>query len=304
VLPFCISGPKRLVSYIKRNIICETTERKRFFLQAIEPKPGRAADVAYLRRPGGGAAPPLVLLHGVGSNAQSFLPLMAALPATLDVIAWNAPGYADSAALPNASPVPADYARALADMLDALGLRRVTLVGHSLGALFAASFTARYADRVAALALMSPALGYRCPAGAALPATVQSRIDEILELGPAAFAAKRAARLVGDPQGKPQVVAAVERAMASVRPDGYVQAVRALGAGDLRADAAQISAPALVAVGLQDQITPPATARAAYEALHQRARYHEIDRAGHALPQEQPDMTAKILAELIEQAKP
>jgi len=267
-----------------------------------EPQPMHGAGISYLRRWGTGAARPLVLLHGVGSNAQSFLPLMAALPAWFDAIAWNAPGYAESAALPNASPAPPDYAGALAEWLDALGLKRVTLAGHSLGALFAASFAARYPDRVVALALMSPALGYGCPAGTPLPGTVQSRIDEILELGPAAFAAKRAARLVSDPQGKPQIVAAVERAMASVHPDGYIQAVRALGAGDLRADAARISAPAIVAVGLQDQITPPSTARAARDAFRQQARYREITGAGHALPQEQPDVTAELLAELVEPA--
>jgi pimeloyl-ACP methyl ester carboxylesterase len=262
----------------------------------------QAAGIGYLRRQGIGAARTLVLLHGIGSNAKSFLPLMAMLPAPLDVVAWNAPGYADSMALPNASPAPTDYARALAGLLDALGLRRVTLVGHSLGALFATSFAARYADRVAGLALISPTLGYRCPAGTPLPATVQSRIDEIIELGPVAFAAKRAARLVDDPQSKPHAVAAVERAMASVYPAGYVQAVRALGAGDLHADATQISAPTLIAVGLQDQITPPATARTAFAAFPQHPRYHEIAGAGHALPQEQPELMARLLAEFVGQA--
>ncbi len=174
------------------------------------------------------------------------------------------------------------------------------MVGHSLGALFAASFAARHSDRVTALALVSPALGYGVADGTPLPPSVQSRIDEIVDLGPAAFAAKRAARLVGDPASRPDIVAAVEEAMGAVHPAGYIQAVRALGAGQLLTDAALISAPAIVAVGAQDQITPPANARTAHSALANAVGFYEIPNAGHALPQEQPESLALVLAHLVE----
>ncbi len=260
----------------------------------------RIAGVSYLRRAAPGAAQALVLLHGIGSNARSFAALMTALPPQIDVIAWNAPGYVDSTPLADGAPAPRDYAEALAAFLDGLGLPRVALVGHSLGALFAASFAAQHPQRVAALALVSPALGYGVAPGAALPAGVQARIDEIVTLGPAAFAAKRAARLVGDPAARPDVVAAVEQVMAAVNPAGYVQAVRALGAGRLLADAAKIIAPTMVAVGAKDQITPPANAREAYSALRNPAGFHAIPDAGHALPQERPEALAPLLARLIE----
>jgi pimeloyl-ACP methyl ester carboxylesterase len=241
-----------------------------------------------------------VLLHGVGSNAKSFAALMAALPPQIDAIAWNAPGYIDSLAVSGATPMPRDYVNALAGFLDALKLPRVALVGHSLGALFAVSFAAHYPDRITALALVSPALGYGVAHGAPLPAGVQSRIDEIAELGPAAFAAKRAARLVGDPAARPDVVNAVEAAMAAVNPAGYIQAVHALGAGRLITEAARIAAPTIVAVGAQDQITPPANAREAYAALANPVGFYEIPDAGHALPQEQPAALALPLVTLIE----
>jgi pimeloyl-ACP methyl ester carboxylesterase len=260
----------------------------------------RAAGIGFLRRFGGGAADTLVLLHGVGSNAKSFGALMTALPPSISAIAWDAPGYAESAPLNVPEPTPRDYALSLADFLDALSLSRVALAGHSLGALFAASFAAHYPDRVTALALVSPALGYGVKAGQVLPPGVQSRIDEIVELGPAAFAAKRAARLVGDPAARPDVVAAVEEAMGAVHPAGYIQAVRALGAGQLAADAARIAAPAIVAVGAQDQITPPANARTAHAALANATGFYEIPNAGHALPQEQPEALALVLARLVE----
>src|SRR5262245_56342852 len=83
----------------------------------------RAANVSFLRRvTDSRPSPKLVLLHGIGSNAQSFGALMQALPSFIDVIAWNAPGYADSDALTIAAPQPRDYARVLAQLVDALEL--------------------------------------------------------------------------------------------------------------------------------------------------------------------------------------
>jgi pimeloyl-ACP methyl ester carboxylesterase len=262
----------------------------------------RAANVAFLRRPSAlRSAPILVLLHGIGSNAHSFGALMRALPTSIDVIAWNAPGYGHSDPLTVASPQPRDYAAVLAQLLDALQLRSIVLAGHSLGALFAASFAAGHPDRVSALALISPALGYGVKPGAPLPPAVQGRIDEIRKLGPSAFAARRASRLVHDAEHRPQVVVAVEEAMSSVNPEGYVQAARALGGGDLLADAVRVYAPALVAVGARDVVTPPANARRAQQALAGACVYHEIEDAGHALPQELPQIVAALLNGLVEQ---
>jgi pimeloyl-ACP methyl ester carboxylesterase len=113
------------------------------------PTPGTAAGISFLRRQGSSQGLPMVLLHGIGSNARSFEPLMAALPPSLTIIAWNSPGYGTSAPLAAATPAPRDYAAALARLLDAFDLERVILVGHSLGALFAASLAAHEPARVA-----------------------------------------------------------------------------------------------------------------------------------------------------------
>ncbi|MBS0536646.1 MAG: alpha/beta hydrolase [Proteobacteria bacterium] len=265
---------------------------------------GREAGIAFLRRAGTAQGKTkgktIVLLHGIGSNGGSFTPLIDALPEAFDVIAWHAPGYGGSRSLVSSFPQPQDYAEALLSFIDVLGLERITLLGHSLGCLFAGSFAARHAERVGALALLSPALGYRVKAGETMPETVQGRIDELRALGPRDFAAKRAARLVYQPDGKPAVLAAVREAMAAVDPVGYMQAARALGAGDLMADAPALSMATLVAVGAQDVVTPPANARKLYDALPRPAGYHEIPDAGHALPQENPAAVARLLVNLIE----
>jgi pimeloyl-ACP methyl ester carboxylesterase len=264
--------------------------------------PGMAAGLSYLACAGGGEAP-IVLLHGIGSNAQSFGPLIRTLATRYPVLAWDAPGYGASQPLADPWPDASDYAAALNRLLDALAMPRCVLVGHSLGALIAGRFAVVSPQRIAALCLISPALGYGADKGAALPPAVASRIEELDRLGAEKFAAARAPGLLADPAARPDALRAVESAMAAVRRPGYDQAARLLAGGRLLDDATAIDVPTAVLVGAQDRITPPANARRLYDALRgpsQRHAYREIGDAGHAVCQEQSVEVARIIVETVQ----
>jgi len=260
-----------------------------------------AAGVGYLATEGRGALP-VVLLHGIGSNAQSFGSLMHALGGCAPALAWNAPGYGASQPLPAEWPDAADYAAALHRLLHALDVARCVLVGHSLGCLIAARYALTAPRRVATLILVSPALGYETRKGAPLPPPVAGRIAELDRLGAEQFAAARAGGLLADPAARPDVLRAVTQAMAAIRRPGYDQAARLLAAGRLLDDAAKLAVPTTLVVGAQDRITPPANVRRAFEALPitQRRLYREIADAGHAVCQEQPDAIAQVIAQIAE----
>jgi pimeloyl-ACP methyl ester carboxylesterase len=255
-----------------------------------------SAGIDYRERPGAG--PALVLLHGIGSNADSFAGLVPLLPKSWRVIAWNAPGYGASAPLAKDWPVAADYARALAAFLDRLGLDRVTLVGHSLGTLMGAAFAACRPGRIERLVLASPALGHGVAPGEPLSAPAQARIDDLARLGAAAFAHARAPRLVYRPETNPGLVAAVEAGMARVNSPGYDQASRMLASGRLLDDAARLAVPTDVIVGAQDIVTPPEGARQLHAAIPAafRGRLVEVPAAGHALYTQAPAAFAAALA--------
>jgi pimeloyl-ACP methyl ester carboxylesterase len=260
------------------------------------------AGLSLLARAGTGALP-IVLLHGIGSNARSFAPLMQALDARFPVFAWDAPGYGNSQALPVEWPDASDYAAALGRLLAELGITRCALVGHSLGCLMAARFALVSPGRIAALVLISPALGYGAEKGAPLPKGAALRLEELDRLGPAKFAAARAPGLVADPAARPDVVRAVEQAMANVRRPGYDQAVRLLAVGSILDDAAKLEVPTTVIVGAQDRITPPVNCRRAFDALPGGAArhvYQEIPDAGHAVCQEQPAAIARAITQIVE----
>ena len=248
---------------------------------------------AYRTCCGRAAGTPVVLLHGIGSQARSFLPLMEALDPRFSVLAWNAPGYGDSTPLAVACPDASDYAAALNRLLAELDISRCILIGHSLGALDRRpSALVVSANRVATLVLISPALGYGAERTVPLPPPVAQPARRSRPPGRRAFAAS--ARPVCSPI-RPRVrtcCSEVERAMADGPPPRLRPGSCACSpaAACSRMPRRSTSRPPFW-VGSQDRITPPANARALFEALRAIAcgrSYREIAGAGHAVCQEQP----------------
>lgn len=258
--------------------------------------------IEVFERPGPG--PALVLLHGIGSQAGSFAPLLARLAPELRVIAWNAPGYGGSRPLAEVWPEANDYADALLGLFEALGIEKAAVAGHSLGTLMGAAFAARHRDRVARLVLASPALGHGVPRGGTLSPAAQARIDDLERMGPEAFAEARAARLIHAPEADLALLARVTDGMAQVSMPGYGQAARMLASGRLLDDIERLSVPTDVIVGAEDVVTPPDGARRAHAAVPARYRgtLTLVPGAGHALYQQAPAAFAALFAEHAETA--
>lgn len=246
--------------------------------------------ITYLSRAGTGST--IVILHGIGSNAESFASLFNNFDRQEHLIAWNAPGYRGSTAVAASWPTAEDYAEALLRFLDNLQIDRITLLGHSLGCLIAGAFTARNPDRVHHLVLASPALGYRVPVGSEMPAPVAGRLLELQRMGAEKFAATRSPRLIHEPDLYPDLVDAVHKEMARIDPEGYGQAVRMLASGDLEAQMKTVSIKPGFIIGACDTVTPvEQTARAAraWETHHaERPSIEKIAGAGHALYLQEP----------------
>jgi pimeloyl-ACP methyl ester carboxylesterase len=102
----------------------------------------------------GGAGPPLLVLHGAGGGA--WLPFMQTLAERFDVIAPEHPGFGDSDA-PDWLDTIHDLAYFDLDLLAALDLDRVHLVGISLGGWVAAELAVRDTGRLASLTLVGAA---------------------------------------------------------------------------------------------------------------------------------------------------
>jgi pimeloyl-ACP methyl ester carboxylesterase len=222
---------------------------------------------------------PLVLLHGIGSGAASWVQQLETLGGTRRVLAWDAPGYGDSTPVAAASPAAADYAARLAGWLDTLGIARCVLVGHSLGAIMAGAFAVANPQRLAGLLLISPAGGYGASSEALRAEKRDTRLAMLAELGPAGLAAKRSANMLS-PHADDAARAWVRWNMARVLPHGYAQATHLLANADLAADLAVFQGKVGVAVGADDTITPPAACERLAAAAH--APFEVVPGAGHA----------------------
>ncbi|MDQ0023065.1 pimeloyl-ACP methyl ester carboxylesterase [Variovorax paradoxus] len=257
---------------------------------------GNGAVVSVRER---GAGPAVVCLHGIGSGAASWLNVALLLSHRARVIAWDAPGYGASTPLVPAAPSALDYAQRLHAMLDALEVTSCVLVGHSLGALVAASAARKdsaLASRIRRLVLISPAAGYGTPSRAQARAKVRAeRLATLDELGIAGMAARRSGRLVSD--GASELARQwVRWNMARLNDGGYRQAVELLCNADLLADLPP-AMPVRVACGSLDAVTTP-------EACAEVARrcgvpLEPIADAGHASYVEQPQAVAALLREVL-----
>ncbi|MGJ7509007.1 alpha/beta fold hydrolase [Variovorax sp. GT1P44] len=246
-----------------------------------------------------GTGPAIVCLHGIGSGAASWLDTASLLAPRARVIAWDAPGYGESTPVASEVPAAADYAAHLGGLLDALEIESCVLVGHSLGALTAASAAradSPLARRIRRLILISPAAGYGAPARADARQRVRSeRLDTLARIGVAGMAANRSGRLVSD-NASELARQWVRWNMARLNEFGYRQAVELLCGGDLLADLPP-AMPVRVACGALDVITPPAGC--AEVAQKCGVQLERIKGAGHASYVEQPAAVAAILRDAL-----
>ncbi|MGY6117445.1 alpha/beta fold hydrolase [Paraburkholderia strydomiana] len=222
---------------------------------------------------------PLVLLHGIGSGAASWVQQLEALGANRRVLAWDAPGYGMSTPVAPESPVAADYASVLTEWLDALHIERCVLVGHSLGAIIAGAFAAVHPQRVSGLLLLSPAGGYGAACAEVRETKRDQRLAMLNELGPQGLADKRSANMLSS-HASDEARTWVRWNMSRVIDRGYAQATHLLANADLAADLARFKGRVNVAVGADDTITTPAACERL--ALVAGTQLQVVPRAGHA----------------------
>lgn len=130
----------------------------------------RGAEVAippqgtFLDLPGGrlhytdtGRGPAVVMIHGLGGQMGNFnLALAPLLTGTHRVIVIDRPGMGYSDRAPDAPANPRAQAETVVALIEALGLDRPLVVGHSLGGAIALCLAMDHPERTRGLALLAP----------------------------------------------------------------------------------------------------------------------------------------------------
>ena len=260
-----------------------------------------ASRVAYRRA---GAGPAVVLIHGVGLQKAIWGPQMDALVADHDVIAVDMPGHGGSSRPPEA-PRLSDYADALLALLDGLGIARVHVVGHSMGALVALEFALTHPDRVigvvAANAVFCRTKDQR--------SAIAARVDELRDGENVPDWGGTLARWFGNPVPAPLATAAehTKALLGDIDAVGYARTYRLFAEADAEHGGrlARLAVPALFITGAQDPNSTPAMSEA-MARLAPKGRLVVMSEVRHMLPlthvEAFNDKLKAFLAETVEAA--
>jgi pimeloyl-ACP methyl ester carboxylesterase len=236
------------------------------------------------RRAGRGTA--LVLLHGFLCDSRCWLPQLAPLADSFTVIAWDAPG-AGASSDPPGRFTTAEYARCLADLLDATGVGRAHVVGLSWGGILAQEFYRQYRERVRSLVLADTYAGWR---GSLPEAEWKQRLATCLADStgpPAALVTKFLPGAMSD-SAPPEVREQFAAIVREFHPVGFRLMSLSSAEMDTRDLLPTIQVPTLVLWGQDDRRSPLHIASQLHAAIPD-AELAIIPRAGHLSNMEQPE---------------
>jgi len=145
---------------------------------------GAGVRLAYTEH---GTGTPVLLIHGVASDARALLPVAEALAPRARAIAYDRRGYGDSGAPePYDATTVSEQAEDAAALLEALDVDGAIVAGDGFGALVALDLLLRHGDRVSAGVLANPPLFAFVPEANEALSEQRAMLDEALrEGGPA-----------------------------------------------------------------------------------------------------------------------
>jgi non-heme chloroperoxidase len=233
---------------------------------------------------------PVVLLHGITDSHRSYVPVLEALPNSIRAIAITARGHGD-AGKPRRGYAQRRMAADVIEVMDALGLERAVVAGHSMGSWTAQRVAATYPERVLGTVLLAAFASFHDKP------EILGLFEEFAELrDPIDPAYARAW------QDSTMVLPAPETFMEMVveetcKPPAHVWKAALLGLiADRPQAAGAITAPTLLCWGERDEFVP----RADQDELLSRIPGSELrvyEGGGHALHWERPERFAADLVE-------
>lgn len=246
------------------------------------------------------AQPTVVFLHGA-QHDHSVWGLQSRYLAHhgFNVLAVDLPGHHRSTGKPLTTiGALADWTVAI---LDAVGVQRAALVGHSMGSLIALETAGRYGDRVSHIALVGTAYPMKV-SDALLDAAATQEPQAIAMVNTwshSTLAAKPSAPGPGfwTWGGNQRLMERV--ALRNPESKVFLTDFEACnGYTDGMVAAAKVRCPVLAVLGRRDQMTPPRAAQALLSALREAGAPLTEQRveAGHAIMTEQPDALLDALA--------
>jgi pimeloyl-ACP methyl ester carboxylesterase len=240
-------------------------------------------------------APALLLLHGIGANSMHWRFQFARFADRYRVIAWNAPGYMLSDNFVSETPVCRDYADALNDFLDALGIGRFDLLANSFGTRVAQWFAHHHPDRIRRAVFTGTSIT-QVSSPEERARIIEGRIQQVAR-GGYGFG-NRAAALLGS-RASTDTALLVQHTLRATNPRGFMQAVRCVAGDHAPPLGAGLRMPLLMIQGEEDRITPAAVNAGLLAKAAPQARLTELAGCGHLPEVEMPMRVNDLVREFL-----
>jgi pimeloyl-ACP methyl ester carboxylesterase len=242
---------------------------------------------------GPAAGDAVLFLHGLTDSWFSFSRVMGSLPAALRAIVPSQRGHGDSER-PSCCYRVADSAADAVALLDALGIERAHVVGHSMGSFVAQRVAVEHPERVNRLVLVGSGTTVRLPAVIAFSEELQTLPDPVA----AEFARGFQESTIFKPVPH-EFLDLVVRESLKVPARVWRDALAGLLADDARHPLERIQARTLIVWGDKDAFWPRAEQDGLVRAIR-GARLIVYPNIGHAPHWEQPDHFVTDLRNFLE----
>lgn len=246
--------------------------------------------IAYLdSAPGNNALRALVLLHAFPVGANLWEPQIRSIPAGWRLITPDLRGFGGSTELDSLSALSmADYAEDVVDLLDELGVTKAVIGGCSMGGYAALALYQSRPDLFEGLVLANTRAGADSPEARANRRNMLALVDRE---GPSGVAREMMPKLIGKTtrETNPSIEANVRRLIKQQSPLAIRSAIhRMMHRPDSMPLLAQVSVPALVITGDEDELIPVDESRKLAAAIN-GATLVIVPAAGHLANMEQPE---------------
>ncbi|MBY8976747.1 alpha/beta fold hydrolase [Rhodobacteraceae bacterium NNCM2] len=238
-----------------------------------------------------GDGPPVLLIHGVGSDLESWDGVLSHLSPGRRYIRFDLRGHGQSRRTPGPYTLD-DLSGDAAALLDHLGVERASVIGFSLGGLVAQAIALKHPERVESLTLVSTVAGRTEEE----QARVIERADTLAREGATTHLANAVDRWF-TPEfvaAHPEVLEARRQKSLMNDPECYVAAYRVLAHCDLGAELHQITAPTLIMTGENDIGSNPRMSRFIHAQIA-GSELHILPRLKHSVLLEAPDQIGGLI---------
>lgn len=244
-----------------------------------------------------GKGAPLIILHGMGNNSQSWKKQLQGLSKQFTVIAWDAPGYGESSDPQVELKEFTQFADVLKGFIEKLNYESVTLLGHSMGSAIALDFCYRFPEMVDALIISDATRGAAALTKEENERKLNNRLNNIETLDPKKLAKLRVKELLS-PNPDPEIEKEAERIYSQIRPMGFRSVAYSLFSLNQMDILSSIHVPTLVICGELDRVTPVNESQIFHEAIKD-STFVTIPGTGHLCYQEDPTSFNSIILNFL-----